>query len=231
MVRPDVSLVIMGHNLLLMLCNRLYFKQNLIPVYHLAFNPEERRNGDINIQLSIVLTARHTLWMEALPSIRFAFKSVENLSTGFTSAYLMYERELRTPYEVGRDFRTIAKNENLIPEITPYLHRIAVTLELAREHHQLQQDRNKKYADIDYRGAPEYSLGTKVLVDVYILSEAQKCLTSKFAPRRDGPYQILKKVSPTSSHIASVENPTISPGFSSCLHPKALCRNSGREGS
>ncbi|GBN61623.1 hypothetical protein AVEN_62140-1 [Araneus ventricosus] len=41
----------------------------------------------------------------------------------------------------------------------------------------------------------------------HTLSSADKGKTSKFFPRRDGPYVILSKRSPTAYEIASLENP------------------------
>lgn len=45
-----------------------------------------------------------------------------------------------------------------------YLNGIADTLEQAVEHHELQQDKSKKYADKDYHDMLDYPPGVKVLV-------------------------------------------------------------------
>uniref|UniRef100_A0A1Y1KT95 RNA-directed DNA polymerase n=1 Tax=Photinus pyralis TaxID=7054 RepID=A0A1Y1KT95_PHOPY len=181
----------------------LGFKQNLTPLYHPAANPEERRNRDIKTQLSIFVGNDHTKWREALPAIRFAMNSARHSATGFTPAYLTFGRELRTPDDVNRDMRAILDNDNFVAEITPYLRTIAETLRRAREAHELHQDSKKRHADHKRRDGQHYEVGDQVLVKTHVLSKASSSFTSKFAPRRDGPYLVIEKISPTSYRIAT----------------------------
>ncbi|KAK4874517.1 hypothetical protein RN001_013877 [Aquatica leii] len=62
-------------------------------------------------------------------------------------------------------------------------------------------------SDLRHREVAPYEPGDKVLVEVHALSDAAKGYTSKFAPRRDGPYLIKTQCSPTTYKIASVSNP------------------------
>ncbi|KAK4885267.1 hypothetical protein RN001_001538 [Aquatica leii] len=66
---------------------------------------------------------------------------------------------------------------------------------------------NRQKGDLQHREVAPYEPGDKVLVDVHALSDAAKGYTSKFAPRRDGPYLIKTQCSPTTYKIASVSNP------------------------
>ena len=185
----------------------LGFTQQLIPVYHPSANPEERRNRDLKTQLAIICQDDHTSWKEALPAVRFAMNTSRNASTGYTPAYLTFCRELRTPYEVHHDLRAVVDNENFVAEITPYLKRMDQVLSRARANHEHKQDNTKKYADHSRRDAPRYAPGDYVLVQVHVLSKSNKSFTSKFAPRRDGPYVITRVISPTSYQIAHVNQP------------------------
>lgn len=184
----------------------LGFKQSLIPAYHPPSNPVERKNRDLKVQLSILVHNDHTDWKDKLPAIRFAMNTVKSQATGYSAAYLTFGRELRTPDDVSRDLRAIVENDNFVNQITPYLRSIAVTLRDARDTHEQEQDRNKKYADRKLRPAPQYTTGDKVLVHSHTLSNTKKACTSKFTPKRDGPYVITKVVTPTTFEVASPHN-------------------------
>ena len=55
-------------------------------------------------------------------------------------------------------------------------------------------------------------MGDLVLIRSHLLSNAEKQFTAKLAPRRDGPYQIKKIVSPTTCILCFPENPDKSVG-------------------
>ena len=123
-------------------------------------------------------------------------------STGYTSAYLTFGRELRTPDEAQRDLRALVQSENFVPEITPKLALLADTLREARETHEVQQDKRKKTADKHRRPPSAFKVGDKVMVTTHILSNAGKGISAKLSPRRDGPYVITEKVGPVSYRVA-----------------------------
>lgn len=62
-------------------------------------------------------------------------------------------------------------------------------------------------------------VGTHVLVNTHILSQASKGVTAKFVPKRDGPYVITRKVGSTSYEVASPANLTMPLGT---YHASAL---------
>ncbi|KAJ8934575.1 hypothetical protein NQ314_013274 [Rhamnusium bicolor] len=126
--------------------------------------------------------------------------------TGYTPAYLTFDRELRTPDDVRRDFRAIIESDNFVLQITPYLRTLATTLSQARDTHEHQQDIRKKYADSKRRDVT-YKLSDLVLVNTHVLSKAKANITSKFIPRRDEPYQISRIVSPTYYEVKDPANP------------------------
>lgn len=172
-------------------------EQNLIPLYHPEANPAERKNRDLKSQLAILVEGNHTNWPSALPAIRFAMNSAVTQSTGKSPAYLAFGREMRSPVETRHDLRAVIQAENFVPQITPYLLKLSDDLVEAREYSLQQQDHRKAYADQKRRPHEEYNIGDKVLLKTHILSNQAKGITSKFAPRRDGPYTITKIVSPT----------------------------------
>ncbi|XP_073966120.1 uncharacterized protein [Choristoneura fumiferana] len=183
-------------------------QQNLIPLYHAEANPAERKNRDLKGQLAIIVEGNHNNWPSALPAIRFAMNTAVTQSTGKSPAYLAFGREMRSPVEAKHDLRAIIEAENFVPQITPYLLKLSDDLVDARERITQQQDRRKAYADQKRRPHDEYNVGDKVLLKSHVLSNSSKGITSKFAPRRDGPYTISKVVSPT-TYVLSNDNETI----------------------
>ena len=62
--------------------------------------------------------------------------------------------------------------------------------------------KQKRYADKRRKEAPKFSPGDKVWVTLHPVSKGQQKKTSKFMPKRDGPYVIVSQRSPTTFDIA-----------------------------
>lgn len=110
-------------------------------------------------------------------------------------------------------------SENFIPQVTPALLRLADTLEMARENVEAVQDRNNRNSDPKRRSDPDYKPGDTVWIDTHTLSNASKQRTSKFSPRRDGPYIIHKKLGASTYQVTSPSQPDIILG---CYHTSAI---------
>lgn len=190
-------------------CSRFKIKQTLTPVYHPCANMVEGKNRDLKPRLAMQVRDKHFTWIEHLPAILFTMNVTPCETTGCTAAYLTFGRELRTPEEVTNDLRTIVDCENFIPQITPYLRKIADTWKEATVLNKERQDNRKEYADRKHRDLEPYKVGDRVWVDTHILSNTSKQMTSKFVPKRDGPYAILRCVSPVSFQTASLKNPEV----------------------
>ena len=169
----------------------LGIEQSFTPVYHPEANPVERKNRDLKTQLAIYVGKDHTSWNCKLPMIRFAMNTSKCGSTNYSAAYLTFGRELRSPLEANHDLRSIITSENFIPQITPHLLRLAETLQLADEAVIKMQNRNKNFTDSKRRSV-DFQVGDKVLVATHVLSNANKMISSKLVPRRDG-YTIIAK--------------------------------------
>lgn len=191
----------------------------LTPVYHPESNPVERKNRDMKPQLAILVGNKHHEWADQIPFIRFAMNTAKCESTGYTAAYLTFGRELRTLDDVNRDLRAIVQSENFVPEISPHLLLLADTLKRTQETTEATQDRNRVYSDHKRRPDPKYEPGDLVMVTTHCLSNASKQFTSKFAPRRDGPYVIIRKQGTTSYEVAKPDTPDTPVGI---YHTSAL---------
>ncbi|KAG6449370.1 hypothetical protein O3G_MSEX006038 [Manduca sexta] len=184
-------------------------KQELIPVYHPEANPAERKNRDLKVQLAMLVKTEHHNWPKHLAQVRFALNSAVCCTTGKTPAYLTFAREMRTPFDVRHDLRTIMDKENFVPQATPYLRSFIGSLCEIRERVERRQDQRKVVADADRRPAPKYSVGDLVLIATHRLGIKGKGTSSKFLPKRDGPYVVSKLVSPTTFVLADLNNTVI----------------------
>ncbi|KAI5638414.1 hypothetical protein NE865_09048 [Phthorimaea operculella] len=118
-------------------------------------------------------------------------------------------------------------SENIIPEITPKLMKLADNLLKARELNEKKEERRKQTVDESRRERPEYKPGDMVLVALHPISKASQGITAKFAPRRDGPYKILRQHGPTSFEVVSPSNPNQPIGV---YHASALTPFRSEEG-
>ncbi|GBP70991.1 Activity-regulated cytoskeleton associated protein 2 [Eumeta japonica] len=90
--------------------------------------------------------------------------------------------------------------------LTPYLLKLVDTLQNSKESAERQQDLRKSLKDKSRRDGT-LIVGDLVLMKTHVLSSSIKGVTSKFVPKRDGPYLIHKKVSPTTYLLAYPETP------------------------
>lgn len=185
----------------------LGIKHNFTPVYHPAANPVERKNRDLKTQLAILVGNQHASWPDKIPAIRFAMNSGYTASTRFSPAYLTFGRELRTPDDINQDLRSIVQKENFVAEITPRLLQLADTLKTVKENCDFQTDQQKTQADKKRLPTSIHQPGDLVLIKLHQLSNKEKQVTSKFLPKRDGPYVIMEQQGPTSYRIATQEDP------------------------
>lgn len=128
-------------------------------------------------------------------------------TTGFSPSYLTFGRELRTPYELTHDLSSVVESENFVAEITPQLKQLAQDLELAKENIECNKETTRQRANSKRRPDPDHKVGDLVLIESHPVSNIDKQFTSKFAPRRDGPYVILKKHGTSTYEIAHSETP------------------------
>ncbi|XP_073811717.1 uncharacterized protein [Musca autumnalis] len=184
----------------------LNIQQQFTPVYHPQANPVERKNRDMKAQLAILVQGHHNTWSTHISAIRFAMNTAKCQSTGYSAAFLTFGRELRTLDDVQNDLRSIVERENFVPQISTYLRNLSSILKDSKECEQERQDANKNLYDSHRRSQPNFNVGATVMVTTHVLSQASKGVTSKFVPKRDGPYIITKKIGSTSYEVASPEN-------------------------
>ncbi|KAL1490131.1 hypothetical protein ABEB36_000322 [Hypothenemus hampei] len=126
---------------------------------------------------------------------------------------------MRTISDVTNDLSAVILNENFIAEITPKIQQLANTLKITKEITERTQDANQSARNEHRKPRPSYKPGDKVWVQCHFLSKAAQGFAAKLAPRRDGPYLILRQRGPASYEIANTKEPTIPIGV---YHASAL---------
>lgn len=194
-------------------------QHTLTPVYHPEANPVEREDRDMKAQLAILVGNDHQSYDDKLQSIRFAMNTTMCQSTKYTAAYLTFGRDLRTLDDVHHDMKSIVQSENFVAEITTFLEQIVDVFKNVKESVNKQQDHNKHYSNDRRRAQPNFDVGSKVLITTHVLSKSSKEVTSKFVPKRDGPYIIIERKGNTSYVVAHEDDITIPLGT---YHASAL---------
>ncbi|GFW41769.1 integrase catalytic domain-containing protein [Trichonephila clavipes] len=120
------------------------------------------------------------------PARKELLNSAKCDTTGKNAAYLQFGREIRTIDYVPNDFRAFIDNENFVPEITPYLKRLARISSEVRERIEEKQDQRKTFYDKRHRPGSLYHPGDKVWVTLHHLSNAAHKKTAKFNPKEMG---------------------------------------------
>lgn len=183
------------------MCSLLDVHFELIPTHHPEANPVERRNRDLRSQLSIMVGEDHTTWPQRIAAIRFCFNTTVCSATGYSPAYLLFGCELRHPADSARDLREVVRGGSFHLDVQPYLARLAQTLE---EVYETSRERSiQPTADSGYR------MGQLVLIRSHGQSNARNSRSAKLLPRRDGPYRIVRMISPTVAELEKLDRTPI----------------------
>ncbi|CAB3233457.1 unnamed protein product [Arctia plantaginis] len=102
--------------------------------------------------------------------------------------------------------------ENASRLLTPALKQLAQDLALAKENIEDNLESNRFKANAKRRPDPGCKFGNLVLVETHPISNSEKQFSAKFAPRRDGPYIIVKKHGATTYEVAHPDTPERSIG-------------------
>lgn len=164
--------------------------------YHANSNPTERYVGTIKGLIRATISKSKD-WDKFVKEIAFAMNSSVSETTSFTPAYLNFGRELRTPFDNKCELPVpVCKEVALLRDRMIYVH------DLARDEIARSQDKSLSYKN---RGTKErsFEIGDKVWMRTHILSDKSKGISSGLAPRREGPFLVVNKVS---SHVYDLKN-------------------------
>lgn len=161
--------------------------------YRPAGQMVERHNGTIK-QCLRAYCSNHKDWDRHIPEISLAMRTAESVVTGYTPALLCYGRELRTPWEPASDKEDTEPPKAAHHALATELQRcLGEALQYARTHQAVAWKVQKSCYD-RHRQPTTIKEGDLVLLDSHTLSDAAKGVSAKLAPRRSGPYCVLKRL-------------------------------------
>lgn len=169
--------------------------QNLCIPYHPQANPVERVNRNLKSMLSCFHSSEHTHWSDYLCEFQFALNSVIHETTGFSPARIFLGRELQGP----GDNAVISIPNPLFCKSSEDLDKVIL------QNTKQRADYNKSLYDKS-RSGEQFVEGDLVLVRSFILSNAKRKRSAKLAEKWRGPYKIIRKISPITYHLQSLNN-------------------------
>ncbi len=147
--------------------------------------------------LKIYAQRHQTSWDVRLPELEFAINTATSESTGLAPCEIMFGRMLRSPstLRIDRQEPIDEPTDQEIIHFSKFLRqRLERAVEFVKENLIKAKERQKEYYDRKHRVSP-FKTGDLVWRDLHLLSDATKQFTTKLAPRRDGPYKIVKMIS------------------------------------
>lgn len=165
--------------------------------YHAQANPVERVHRVVKTVLTSYVGDNHRTWDKYLAQVACALRSARHETTQLTPNFIMFTREIRLS---GTEIHPRADN----PEEFNALDRSGAVKEVFQDvSRRLKQafERSRKYYNLRRRDE-RFQLHQRVWKRNYALSDASKGITAKLSPKFDGPYVIIKVLSPWSYELA-----------------------------
>ena len=172
--------------------------------YHPQANPVERKNRDIKLFLA-KFTEKHNEWDKLLNELCFALRTAVNKSTGYTPARLLMGKELSAPLDIVLATSSGPRLEpNYGKSATDLALKLHNTVQYCAENRMIASEQQKFYYDQNRREI-KFDVGDLVLCKAHHLSSAINKFTAGFAPKRDGPYEIMEFHSPNNYLLGDPE--------------------------
>lgn len=174
---------------------------------HPQANPVERTNRTIISMIRAYIGDNHRHWDKDLPQLGFALRSAVHETTGFSPAFLTFGRELNATsegYALLNDQSQLPVDGDNCKDHVTKLQKLKDIIPLVKyrldtAHSKSAGRYNLRRRDVAFK---EKDL---VLKRNFVQSNAASYFTSKLAPRFVGPYRIIKKSSPVTYCLQSLE--------------------------
>jgi hypothetical protein len=170
------------------------------PPYTPHCNPVERTNRVIKAVISQFVGRDHKNWNKYLTEISFAYNTAQSAVTGYSPAFLNSGREPVHPGAVHRHVKKPSGKSNLGIR----LEKIRDALVLARLNAATSFQKQSRHYN-QGRRVWRPTVGDRVMAKTHILSDKDKGINSKLAPRYDGPYVVIALPSPVITTLAHTD--------------------------
>jgi hypothetical protein len=176
-----------------------------------AYHPQtdgqtERTNRTLEDLLRAFVNVYHTNWDTLLSLVEFAYNNAPHQSTSYSPFFLN-----SGPYpNVSDSF--FSRPVSSVPSTNDFLSLIQTSLQSAKQHLAVAQNRQKQYAD-RHRRELEFTLGDQVLLSTAHLPLPLSSQVRKLASRWIGPFSILQVISPVAYKLDLPSHLRIHPVF------------------
>lgn len=195
-----------------------------------AFHPQtdgasERTNKTVVEAIRFHVDRDQKGWVKALPRVRFAIMNTKNASTGFAPFQLRFGRSPRVlPPQLGR----AAANSEVVSEVDLAMRLIeGIEADVMEAKDNLVNAKLAQAAQANKHRRDEvvYHVGDKVYLSTANRRKeymhAGDGRVSKFMPRFDGPYKVVKSHPETSTYTLDLPNSAVHPTFHGSLLKRA----------
>ncbi|KAI3366502.1 hypothetical protein L3Q82_000474 [Scortum barcoo] len=201
---PSEILTDQGTNFLSDILRQVYRLLGIKSIRTTPYHPQtdglvERYNRTLKSMLKKFISTNAKDWDKWLPYLLFAYREVPQASTGFSPFELLYGRQVRGPLDVLQEswVGSQEKRTSVLAFVLQMRERMEQTTKLVRRNMEKAQSGQQTWSDKAARER-SFSPGQQVLL---LLPTAENKLLAKW----QGPYTVLKKLSPTTYEIEMLE--------------------------
>ncbi|CAF4138025.1 unnamed protein product [Rotaria sordida] len=167
--------------------------------YHPQSNGQvERYNSTMDAKIAALSNIQKTDWDDQLPFVTFNYNTSIHSSTKQIPFEMMYGRTPILPFDYQEDNVTIQYDDEHVNKLNQFLTKLN---EQARINIIKNQERYKQRYDTN-RSDPSYNVGDLVLVKTLNMH-------SKFNVRYEGPFRIIKTLTPKTFIVQHIKKPTL----------------------
>jgi hypothetical protein len=168
--------------------------------YHPQTNGQvERYNSTMDAKIATLPNLRKTDWDDQLPFVTFNYNASIHSSTKNIPFEMMYGRTPILPYDHQDANVTLSYDPEYLKKLNDYL---SALNEQAKQNIIMSQEQYKQRYDKN-RFDPSYKIGDLVLMKTLNIRH-------KFDLRYEGPFRIIKEITPKTFIIQHVKKPTLS---------------------
>ena len=201
---PRCILTDNGTHFTLTMMNELIKQIGATHLYSTPYHPQtngqiERYNSTMDAKIGTLSNARKTDWDEQLPFVTFNYNTSMHSSTKQVPFQMMYGRNPVLPFDYQDPNVTLDFDPEHSRKLNQYLSSLN---DQAKQNITSNQERYKQRYDTN-RSNPSYQINDLVLV---------KTLNTrhKFDIRYEGPFEIIKEITPKTFIIQHIRKPTLS---------------------
>ncbi len=173
--------------------------------YHPGPNAVERTNRNIKAYLKKYFSDHQRNWDESIQHMLFALRNAKCKRTGLTPAQLVLGKNMTAPLDIvlpAKDF--VPDTEKNIRDYGESLkNKMQCMVQYAMDNSKLAKLESKLYFDPSHKDV-QFNVGDHVLLKTHVLSKKAAGISGKLSSEREGPYVILRKISPLNYELGEI---------------------------